>query len=67
MKFSSKMDEKMTCDILVDPLSPVSFGDTVSTPVERHVLFEWPLNTYFLNDPLVIMSHKGRNRVNLPC
>ncbi len=31
VKFSSKMDEKMTRDILVDPL-PLSFGDTVANP-----------------------------------
>jgi len=38
----------MTRDIFVDPLPPVSFGDTVANPpLECHILFEWPLTSYF--------------------
>ncbi len=42
------MEEKMARDILV--YSPVSFGDTVTTPfpLECHVLFEWPLSGFHI-------------------
>ncbi len=39
----------MTLDILFDPLPPVSFGDTITTPLECHVLFELPLIVITLN------------------
>jgi len=48
VKFSLKMDEKMTRDILVDPLPPMSFGDTVVTPRRPP---PWSV-TYYLNDPI---------------
>jgi len=41
----------MKRDILIDaPPPPVSFGDTVATPtpLECHVLFEWPLSRSLL-------------------
>ncbi len=45
VKFNSKMDEKMTRDILVDPLPPGTFGDTVVNPPPQSVM-------NYLNDPL---------------
>jgi len=36
----------MTRDILVNPPPPVSFGDTVMSLLECHVLFGWSLLSY---------------------
>ena len=48
MKLSSKMDEKMTRDILVDPPPPVSFVDTIAS----HPPPPFPSVSYYLNVPL---------------
>jgi hypothetical protein len=45
------MEEKMTRDIFVDPLTPISFSDTVAPPppLECHVLIKLPLKVRVCN------------------
>jgi len=45
------MEEKMARDILVDPPPPVSFGDTVATPLPplrvSRIIWMAPMQIYF--------------------